>query len=208
MKKTILLFALILFSQSFVWAQQTDNEKCLAQLAELIRNPYLRTRTYKLGQCSTNCTKLLDIAATRGIDLSKTNILIIVKGNKPVSFKTLYAKEHVLYPIRNLQPIVGGWAYHVVIETQGRIIDLDYDSLTQFNAVDQYFPHMFTSFLKRISHQRNDGLANVYVREVPALRYIEAEEHNSLVASLVYKQPLTEFPLVSLEEYLQKKARH
>jgi hypothetical protein len=109
------------------------------------------------SNCPFAAFTLLKQLQAAKIDVSRLNVLLIFGGSPdPEKLKPQ------LSVIRNREHQAVYWTFHVAVENQGRIMDLDYPQ-NHVPSVREYLQSMFTDFSIQYSS----------IKYIPALEYLE-----------------------------------
>lgn len=169
-------------------------KECLThQLMTIVNQQY--ENLYLPDYCWKNILRLIRAAKKANLDIKKGNVLILY----PEAKKNLYPYISSFSPAYASgaptlhQPQEIKWAFHVVLEADKKIFDLDL-GLRPTKSLRDYFNTMFPQY----TSEMNYGLHDIWLQVVPALDY---ETH--LTLDYFHNLSIEEYPLVSLEQYLR-----
>lgn len=152
-----------------VSAYSSEDEKLEAVLGFVFKNEASKFGwpvNYKSMWCPTNVFNLLRRLNEAHVDLSKARVWYIVPQDKVQD-----QGADVIHPQAarvSLDGTVSEWSFHVVVEIEGRILDLDYTSQPDVQSVEQYAAAMWRKGPLAVSPTSQP----LFVREIPALEYL------------------------------------
>lgn len=154
--KKIFLYILI-FSNSAclsnLWAQiPTHNtvgcfKKAFADSSEV----------YSEGECSTNIRNLILECFNDENKLDDARVLYLYSLPQSKIASGLYPTLQTLYPENTRLTNNEGWLFHVVLEYNGHIYDLDFTTKAKIVSTARYFTEMFHSSKKQILIRKIDA---------------------------------------------------
>ncbi len=152
---------------------------------ELIRNPH--TYCYGSEYCNNNVYVIIDLLYRQGVDLTDVNVVFLLPklGHKQFVPKHKIDKFKQASLSGDFEGSNSIWGFHVIIEENGRILDLDYsDELHMAHALT-YFEEMFpevTDVPEEITSDTTLNWRDLRFKKVPALTY--QKKYNAQQSSL------------------------
>jgi hypothetical protein len=158
-----------------VSAYSTEDEKLEAVLTFVFKNEALRfgwPANYQSLWCPTNVFNLLKRLDQAHVDLSRANVWYIlppeaVEGTGDGAIHPRAARPGADGPISE-------WSFHVVLEIEGRILDLDFTAEPHVVSTAAYAGVMWQ---KGALAQQSDARP-LYVRQIPAREYLAQYSNN------------------------------
>ena len=156
-----------------VSSYSTDDEKLEAVLSFVFKNEAQNSgwpANYRSMWCPTNVFNLLKRLDQADVDLSKAQVWYIVPNSD--------GAEGVIHP-RVARPSESGravhdWSFHVVLEIEGRILDLDFTSHPDVVSAISYAAAMWEKGPMAVSKNSEP----LYVRQIPARDYLSQYKQN------------------------------
>lgn len=153
----------------------TEDEKLEAVLGFVFKNEASKfgwPANYKSLWCPTNIFNLLRRLNEAHVDLSRAKVWYIVPQDKvqPQGASVIHPRA-----ARSSEDgAVSEWSFHVVVELEGRILDLDFTSRPEVESIVEYAAVMWQKGPLAVSP---DGQP-LFVREIPALDYLTQYRNN------------------------------
>lgn len=151
-----------------VAAYSSEDQKLEAVLSFVFSNESLRhgwPANYQTLWCPTNIFNLLKRLDQAHVDLSRAHVWYIVSPNAAIG-----GGDSDIYP-RAARGGATSWSFHVVLEIEGRILDLDFTDQPQVTSVRSYALTMW-------GKSAIPGGELLYVRQIPALEYLHEYANN------------------------------
>jgi hypothetical protein len=156
-----------------VSSYSTEDEKLEAVLAFVFKNESRRygwPANYQSLWCPTNIFNLLKRLDQAGIDLSKARVWYILPNESGADG---IIHPRVARPSDNGRP-VRDWSFHVVLEIEGRILDLDFTSHPDVVSLISYAGAMWEKGPMAVSKNSEP----LFVRQIPARDYLNQYKNN------------------------------
>jgi hypothetical protein len=124
---------------------------------------YYDPEVHQLAECGSNVWHLLSRLDRAGVDLSGAHVLYLfrMKEHEALLAPDNLRRLHPSFARFGLGSLSVPWLFHVCLEYQGRILDLDYGHSPQAVSTRDYFASMFSSELSDLSF-----------RSIPAVDYL------------------------------------
>jgi|GEM_PF-4826242 len=156
-----------------VSSYSTEDEKLEAVLSFVFKNESRRfgwPANYRSLWCPTNVFNLLKRLDQAHVDLSHAYVWYILPNQD--------GSEGVIHP-RVARPADDGqpareWSFHVVLEIDGRLLDLDFTSHPDVVSVVSYAAAMWEKGPMAVTHLSEP----LFVRQIPARDYLSTYSNN------------------------------
>lgn len=141
-----------------------------ADVARVFNLAYFDPRIYRIADCNSNVWRLLKRLDDQGIDLTQAHVFYILQTTNP-DIELSEASLNKLHPLKarlGIASLTVPWVFHVNLEYDGVIFDLDFRHWPHPTAVDPYFRAMFSESERK----------SLYVRAIPATEYLREYDNS------------------------------
>lgn len=198
----IIVFSMIALTESY--AQSTCSQLFNQKFKDSF---YDQKNIYASGFCCVNVRDLLAKMTAEGVDLADAKVLYILNDLHRGSLESS-RKKRTLKPVsaRKEESNYWGWTFHVVLEKNGLIYDLDFTHKPEALSVPEYFTKMFVG-----KNLKYNPIETITMREIPAHEYLNeySEQPNGDRNADYYRfNSENRYPSQRLSDYIKAKSPH
>ena len=165
-------------------------------VSEVFSSAFYNAEIHSLADCPSNVWRLIDRSVQAHADLSHAHVLYVLKpASEEVHSNSDLRRIHPLHARSGLGALTIPWVFHVVLEKDGTIYDLDFHRAPRPMKTAEYFSQMFG---------RAEGRA-IFLRVISAADYwrdYQAGSDDSVNWKAYAFDSQRLYPLMPLERFL------
>lgn len=185
-KKTLkVLLIILILIPGFSFAQAGDSAVVMGKFEQAFYNK-TKMPVYFGEFCSDNVRRLLKLFQEENINLSDYKVLFLFRRKPNLDLGSLMPE--------NSRIPTPGWVFHVIIVTDNKVFDLDFNSSPLVLETEEYFATMFPS-----------QMSDILVKEFSANQYLDMYFDRNIAqrpVSMIIKSSDLEFPPQKLRDWL------
>lgn len=202
--KKVPILALLVFFFYFLTLDFTLSENCALKLQESFLQACLSKKFYVKNKCHRNVYGLYHFLKEKNPTLAPNDFRVVIISTKA----WLYEESAVYFVAKKTKTENVEWKYHVLLENQGLIYDVDYFPASLPIEKKKYFYHMLSSrdkmkkirgdlYQKELDPSRDELFAYI----IPGNLYLTEAVQNLKIRSILKEIDEKKIPLVSAKEY-------
>lgn len=146
---------------------------------------------YGANMCDNNIHRLIELCLQTRLDDAKVHFLINNGGDVSKPFPTGAITTITSERRKERNQAYGSWPFHVFVELDGKILDMDFGNPSRIVDMDEYFSEMYAADMYR-KYSLKTASARDYFEQ-----YYDFEEHELPQAMCMFEQ------ITVLEDYLK-----